>query len=70
MLNDKPLSKRVLGRLLMAAAMLAALGTVAVDWFGAGQDGGFGPTQRAGLLLALGVFLFGASLIPLGDRPA
>jgi hypothetical protein len=33
-------------------------------------DAGFGPTQKLALLGAIGIILLGATLIPLGDRPA
>lgn len=70
MLSNRPVSKRILGILLLSLGAIAVLGMLAVDWVGAGADAGFGPAQRVGLGVGLGVAAFGLSLIPLGDRPA
>jgi hypothetical protein len=63
-------TKRHLGVLLLAAGLIAVLGILAVDLLGAGKFSGIGPTQRWALAGGASVALLGASLIPLGDRPA
>ena len=64
------ITKRMVGLALTALGLLMAIGTVAVDWVGAGKWGGLGPAQQVALLVGRGVFVVGLSLIPLGDRPA
>lgn len=48
----------------------AVVGLFGIDLIGAGQFQGIGPAQRLALLVAGGVILLGASLLPLGDKPA
>ncbi|MCC7360223.1 MAG: hypothetical protein IT317_12135 [Anaerolineales bacterium] len=70
MFSDPPLTKRQVAWLcLLAGVGLAAL-TLAADLVGAGRFGGLGPAQRQALLAAGGIFVFGLSLWPLGNRPA
>jgi Na+-driven multidrug efflux pump len=64
------ITKRQLGLGLIAGAMLFAAGTFASDWLGAGQYDGVGPLQRYALAAAALVTIVGATLLPLGDRPA
>ena len=70
MLSDRPLTKRQLGWLLVAAGLAAAVIILAADLVGAGQFGGLGPAQQQALLAGGALILFGLSLLPLGDRPA
>ncbi len=64
------MTKRAVGIALTFCGLLIILGTMAVDWFGAGKWTGLGPAQRLAIAAGLGVCLVGISLIPLGDRPA
>jgi len=50
--------------------LLAVLGTVAVDFVGAGKWGGFGPLQRIGIGFGIAASIVGFILVRLGDRPA
>jgi len=59
-----------LGLLFVAIAVLGILASFGYDLLGGGQFQGVGPTQRLALLGALLLALVGASLLPLGDRPA
>jgi hypothetical protein len=68
--HDPPLTKRQLGLLILAAGILLAAGTLAVNILGLGHFNGFGPAKQLALLGAGAVILFGLSLVPLGDRPA
>ncbi len=63
------ITKRHLGITLLASALAAILGVLAVDWLGAGAFGGIGPAQQLALAAGGLVALVGLSLIPLGDRP-
>ncbi|MCP4536778.1 MAG: hypothetical protein GY832_06500 [Chloroflexi bacterium] len=63
-------TKRQLGIGVIALGALAILGIIAVDLFGAGQWGGFGPLQRIGMGLNVAVIAVGVILVRLGDRPA
>ncbi|MFN2105671.1 MAG: hypothetical protein ACK2U5_05825 [Candidatus Promineifilaceae bacterium] len=63
-------TKRQLGLMLIALAVLAVAGSFVYDFLGGGQFSGIGPAQRLALLGAGLVALVGASLLPLGDRPA
>jgi hypothetical protein len=64
------ITKRHLGIVALAAGLVAVAGVLAVDLVGAGQFSGIGPAQRWALAAGGLVVLLGASLIPLGDRPA
>jgi hypothetical protein len=63
-------TKRQLGIVVTALGLLAALGTIAVDFVGAGKWGGFGPLQRIGIGFSLTAIAVGCVLVRLGDRPA
>jgi hypothetical protein len=63
-------TKRQLGIALSAMGLLLALGILAMDWIGAGNEAGIGPLQRLALLAAGALFILGLTLIPLGSRPA
>ena len=63
-------TKRQLGIVVIAFGLLVVLGTVAVDFVGAGKWGGFGPLQRIGIGLSLAAVAVGCVLVRLGDRPA
>jgi hypothetical protein len=60
-------SKRQLGIALTTVGIIGFIGIFALDFVGGGREGGFGPTQRAALILMVVITVFGASLIPLGD---
>ena len=63
-------TKRQLGLFLIALGLAVGVGTVAVDWIGAGEWGGFGPLQRIGLGAGISVVLLALPLLRLGRRPA
>lgn len=63
-------TKRQLGIGVIALGALAIGGVIAVDVFGAGQWGGFGPLQRIGIGLGVATVAVGVILVCLGDRPA
>lgn len=64
------MTKRQLGILLILMGVGAIAGLFLMDFVGAGQYQGIGPAQRQAMLAAGGLALLGASLLPLGDRPA
>jgi hypothetical protein len=64
------ITKRHLGILLLATGLIAIAGVLAVDLLGAGEFSGLGPVQRFALAGGALITLLGASLVPLGDRPA
>jgi hypothetical protein len=64
------ITKRQLGIIVIALALLAILGVVAVDLIGAGKWGGFGPLQLTGIGLSSAAIAVGCILVCLGDRPA
>lgn len=68
--NKSMVTKRQLGIFIVAIGSIELLGIVAVDLFGAGQWGGFGPLQRRGIGLGLAAIAVGSILVRLGDRPA
>jgi heme A synthase len=63
-------TKRQLGIAVIAFSALVIIGIIAVDLFGAGQWGGFGPLQRIGVGLGVSAIAVGGILVRLGDRPA
>jgi len=63
-------TKRQLGLFLIAVGVVVAVGTVGVDWVGAGEWSGFGPLQRIGVGGGLALLLASLPLLRLGDRPA
>lgn len=64
------MTKRQLGFLFIALGGAAILGLLALDFVGAGQFQGIGPSQRLAMLAAGVVILVGVTLLPLGDKPA
>jgi hypothetical protein len=67
--TDLVITKRMLGALLIALGALAFIGILLLDAL-RGTLGDFGPAQALALVGSLGLGLLGASLLPLGDRPA
>jgi hypothetical protein len=63
-------TKRQLGIGVILLSVLAVIGVVAVDFFGAGRWSGFGPLQWIGFGLGISAIAVGAVLVCLGDRPA
>lgn len=63
-------TKRQLGLLFIVMGVGAIFAMFAIDLTGAGQFQGIGPAQRQALVVAGLVILVGATLLPLGDRPA
>ena len=70
MLPETPLTKRQLGWLILAAGVMLSIAALGVDLIGAGAFAGLGPAQRQALGAGGLLMLFGASLLPLGHRPA
>jgi len=54
----------------MVAAVAAVVAILLVNWLGLGRHAGIGSVQQTALAAAGLLFLTGASLWPLGDRPA
>jgi hypothetical protein len=63
-------TKRQLGLGLLFLGVGGVIVLLALDFLGGGRFQGIGPTQRLAMAGAALVALLGASLIPLGDRPA
>jgi hypothetical protein len=63
-------TKRQLGLIFIALALLAIIGSFVYDFIGGGQFSGIGPAQRLALIGALLLGVVGLTLLPLGDRPA
>ncbi len=63
-------TKRQLGLLFIAMGVGAIFAMFAIDLIGAGQFQGIGPAQRRALIISGLVIFVGATLIPLGNRPA
>lgn len=64
------MTKRQLGLLFIVMGVGAMLAMFAIDLIGAGQFQGIGPAQRRALVVAGLAILVGATLLPLGNRPA
>ncbi|MBZ0304938.1 MAG: hypothetical protein K8I82_02605 [Anaerolineae bacterium] len=65
------LSKRHLGLLSIAGGLVALIGIFLFDELGLSDpQGGFGPSQKIGVALAVLVVFIGITLLPLGDTPA
>ena len=64
------ITKRVVGASLIVLGMVIVVGTFAVDLFGVGKWGGIGPSQRLAIAGGIVTVIIGATLVPLGDRPA
>lgn len=67
--GKEPVTKQMLGLALLGAGLVLCMAIVAIDWFGAGLDQGFGRSQRLALAASLAVAIGGIPLIWLGDRP-
>jgi hypothetical protein len=63
-------TKRQLGLIFIALALLAIVGSFVYDFIGGGQFSGIGPAQRLALIGAFLLGVVGLTLLPLGDRPA
>jgi uncharacterized membrane protein len=64
------ITKRQLGVGIAIFGLILGLAILAVDWLGAGNEMGIGPSHRLALVAAGALFVFGMTLIPLGNRPA
>lgn len=64
------MTKRQLGLVFIGLGILAIVGLFGMDLIGAGQFQGVGPAQKQAMLVAGVVILVGATLVPLGDKPA
>ncbi|HEX6386671.1 MAG TPA: hypothetical protein VF177_18550 [Anaerolineae bacterium] len=64
------MTKKQLGIVFIIVGVTAAIALLTVDLLGAGNFQGVGPAQRLALIGAGVLILVGATLIPLGDRPA
>lgn len=64
------ITKRLLGVGLVLAGLAGIVGSIGVDLIGAGQFGGFGPTQQRAAAACILFMIVGGTLIPLGNRPA
>ena len=64
------ITKRQLGAIIASFGLILGLAVLSVDWLGAGNEMGIGPSQRLALVGACGLFVLGLTLIPLGNRPA
>jgi hypothetical protein len=64
------ITKRQLGIGITLFGLILAAGILSIDWLGAGNEVGIGPTQRLALIAASALLLLGVTLIPLGNRPA
>jgi hypothetical protein len=67
---DIPLTKRQLGWLFVVTGGVVALISLGVDLVGVGRFSGLGPAQQQALAGGAVLFLFGLTLLPLGDRSA
>ena len=63
-------TKCQLGLLFIVLGVGAIIAMFAVDLIGAGQFQGIGDAQRRALIVAGLAILIGATLLPLGNRPA
>ncbi len=68
--KDYTISKRQLGFILLLIGFLGAIGILAIDLLGGGQQGGIGPAQMFALGIMIVIGIVGLTLIPLGDTPA
>jgi hypothetical protein len=64
------ITKRQLGIAFIVLGTAALLAVLAVELLDAGRHPGVGPVQQIALFAAGLVILVGASLLPLGKRPA
>ena len=64
------ITKRLLGLILIALGFLVLTASLGADLVSAGQSSGFGPVQQRLVIGSILTMIVGASLWPLGDRPA
>ena len=64
------MTKKQLGIVFILLGVGVIVGMFLIDAVGAGQFQGIGPAQRLAMWAAGGIILVGASLLPLGDKPA
>ncbi|MBN1286830.1 MAG: hypothetical protein JXB47_15630 [Anaerolineae bacterium] len=67
---NRPFTKRRLGRLMLVVGVATFVGVLSIDLVDVGREGGIGPVQAIVLAGCVLVAVVGATLIPLGDRPA
>jgi hypothetical protein len=63
------ITKRHLGFIFIAIGLLVIAGVLAANFIGA-RDAGFGPLQKIGGAIGVGIVVMAAPLIRLGNRPA
>ncbi len=63
------ITKRQLGFSFIAIGLLVVAGAIAANFIGA-RDAGFGPLQKVGLAVGVGIIVMAVPLIKLGNRPA
>ena len=63
------ITKRQLGFVFIAIGLLVIAGALAANFIG-GRDAGFGPLQKIGLAMGIGIILMAVPLLKLGNRPA
>lgn len=68
--EDFTVTKRQLGIFLLVSGGIGFTIILLIDLFNAGREGGIGPAQLLALVMMLIIAVVGASLIPLGDKPA
>jgi hypothetical protein len=68
MKNDWIITKRHLGIAVMSVGALGFIGLLVIDRIRSSDQ--FGPTQQLAVVACIGLILLGATLFPLGDRPA
>lgn len=64
------ITKRLLGLILITLGFLVLIGSLGADFVNAGQFSGFGPVQQRLVIGSILTMIVGATLWPLGDRPA
>ena len=63
------ITKRQLGYIFIAIGLVVIVGVLAANAIGA-RDAGFGPLQKIGLAVGVGIILLAGPLIRLGNKPA
>ncbi len=63
------ITKRHLGFIFVAIGLLAIASVLAANYLGA-RDAGFGPLQKIGIAIGIGIILMALPLIKLGGRAA
>ena len=63
------ITKRQLGLIFIAIGLLVIGGVLAANLIGA-RDAGFGPLQKIGIAIGVGIIVVAIPLIRLGNRPA